>query len=198
MSAVESLDNLLLQNAAAKVSATMRNKSVIVICSILMSGCGLAQQARFRNDEADATTQQSIALAECNRLFPDKNQKPVKARIECLNNADLNYQYAMARSIGRSEIDIVSVMAAKRLVAAERYDNGLTTSAQYSAEVAEIGSAATSQILARKNNAMVAQAAVNQANAAEQQAAAARQQAITASIPRQITCNTYGTMTTCN
>ncbi len=69
-------------------------------------------------------------------------------------------------AVGSPNMDLDGLIAARILVAGERYDRGATSVAEYEAEKAEIISNVTSQAAARGNNQAIADAATQQAYAA--------------------------------
>lgn len=168
-----------------------------------LAGCGMAQQARVQQESSAATSIRDQQSAACESQFPDRRSKPATPRISCLNQAELTYHQAMARSVGNPYLDLIHLSHAQRLQVAQRYDKGEIDPAQYEVELAQIAADANNQISARMNNATIAASAQQQAAAASQQAAIARQQAITSAIqsaapPRPVSCTRFGNTVTCN
>lgn len=166
----------------------------------ILAGCGLAHEAALRDQSKVLEQRLKSEIAECERLHPDPYRKPVTERVRCKNAAVLRLYEAAQKLDGSGQVDLVQLANARRLVAAERFDRGLTTKAQYDTEIAEIDVAHRTEFLARENNATMSAAAQQQAAAASQQASIARQKAISDAFkpPRSVSCTTYGNITTCN
>jgi hypothetical protein len=126
--------------------------------------------------------------AECEKLYPNRTQKPVMPRIRCFNDAIMAYQLAHERSTGNPNLDLARAMTAQMLVVGERYDKGAITEAQFEADKANVHSEYVTKVARRQNEAAMV-------GAARTQAVAAQQQAIAASMP--VTCNRFGNTVTC-
>jgi hypothetical protein len=142
--------------------------------ALLCGGCAYAMRQQIES-QLDAD------LARCNQLHPDPYRRPIKPRIQCINEAQLK-----ARS-SDPNIDLWTALAAEYVVFAEQYDAGKMTKGQYSLAEGKTMSEYTSRALQRQNN-TVANAAFTQADGALAQAWAAN---------RPVTCNRIGNTTTC-
>ena len=139
----------------------------LTLVTLLLAGCGLAQQAQISQGAHDAQTKRDAAFAACREQFPNK----ATDRAKCVSAADLEYHFAMQRSVGHPGIDLIQLSHARQIALAEQYDAGKITKAEYNAKSAEIIAETNSLLQARLNNAAVASAAQQQAIAARQQAA---------------------------
>ena len=146
----------------------------VVGLGLLCGGCAYAMRQQIES-------QLNADLARCNQLHPDPYRRPIKPRIQCINEAQLK-----ART-GDPNIDLWTAMAAEYVVFAEQYDAGKMTKGQYSLAEGKTMSEYTSRALQRQNS-MVANAAITQADGALAQAWAAN---------RPVTCNRIGNTATC-
>lgn len=146
----------------------------VVGLALLCGGCAYAMRQQIES-------QLNADLARCNQLHPDPYRKPIRPRIQCINEAQLK-----ARS-GEPTIDLWNALAAEYIVFAEMYDAGKMTQGQYTLAESKAMSEYTSRALQRQNN-MVANAAITQADGALAQAWAAN---------RPVTCNRIGNIATC-
>ena len=142
--------------------------------ALLCGGCAYAMRQQIES-QLDAD------LARCNQLHPDPYRRPIKPRIQCINEAQLK-----ARS-SDPNIDLWTALAAEYVDFAEQYDAGKMTKGQYSLAEGKTMSEYTSRALQRQNN-TVANAAFAQADGALAQAWAAN---------RPVTCNRIGNTATC-
>ncbi len=158
-----------------------------------LAGCGLARQAQIKQASDAAKLQGDRDLAGCDRLYPDKYRKPVTPRVKCRTAAYDKVDAAINRSGANVQLDIGKKHTAQMLVAAERFDKGELSKAEYDLALANNNVASKSQLLQRENGA----AAV----AAQQQAAAAASQAAIQSATqprtRHTNCNTFGSTVNC-
>lgn len=177
----------------------IRGAPISVLLAIL-TGCGtnaVSQQALL----ADKTRAQ--AEADCHRRYPDPLAKPSLPRITCLNQVALAYHQSISPYVEAQYLDLVQLVTSQTVVAAERYDAGQMTGAEFQLEVARINTGYQSSVASRMQNQQMVSAAQTQANAAvyqsiaaQQQAAAAQRQANQSSLPT--TCIKTGNMVTCN
>jgi hypothetical protein len=155
---------------------------LVLATGVVVTGCGLAQQALMRQELEAHRKAHEAAEAECHRLYPDPNRKPATPKIKCL--ADVHLRFAT----NDPHIDLLRMMTSQMLVIGERYDTGKITVAQFEAEKAAAFSDYTTRVAQRQNGAAMAEAAQQQANAATWQAYSANR-------PR--TCNTWGNTVNC-
>jgi hypothetical protein len=146
-----------------------------------LAGCGLAQFAQMQQELDAAKLQLSRDWAECDRLYPNKARKPVTPRIKCQAAAKNKYYAAWKQATGNEASDIIihEKNMAQALLAAERFDKGEISVAEYNLE-------AETLTLQRANDAAAVQAAQTQA------AAASRPR-----LPRTTNCNTFGSTVNC-
>jgi hypothetical protein len=149
---------------------------------LLLAGCGLSPV-----DTLNGTIQSAQDM--CRTLYPDPYKKPVATRIRCLNNAVLDHATAMERATGNPlVVSQAKLAAAKLMVAAERFDNGVTTQAQFDEEKASANSEFNTAVVNYDNS---------------QAAIVATKQAATYTPPpaipqsRSVVCNGYGSTVTC-
>ena len=146
----------------------------VVGLGLFCGGCAYAMRQQIES-------QLNADLARCNQLHPDPYRRPIKPRIQCINEAQLK-----ART-GDPNIDLWTALAAEYVVFAEMYDAGKMTRGQYTLAESKAMSEYTSRALQRQSN-MVANAAITQADGALAQAWAAN---------RPVTCNRIGNTATC-
>lgn len=162
-----------------------------IVCAFLgvfIAGCAGAQ---IQQQAQLASQVRAAAQAKCDRIFPEKYKRPVSPRIECLNQADLEFADAHQASTGNNPFYAnTRVLLAKRSLAAQRYDAGKSTEAEYELEVATAATEFTKAVDDYQNNKAIVAAAQQQANAATSLA-------ITASLPKTQTCNVFGDTVTC-
>jgi len=152
-----------------------------------LAGCGLVRQAEIRQELEVAKLQMDRDLAECARLYPDR-KPPVTPKMKCQAAAMDKRNAAIERSIGNPQRDIriYEKQKAQVLLAAERFDKGEISEAEFDLELANSNVESETQRLQRTNDAAAVQAAQGQAAAAW---SAAR--------PRTTNCNTFGGSTHC-
>jgi len=167
-----------------------------------LAGCGLARQAEIKQAADQAQAQLGVGHVECERQYPDKYKRPVTPRVKCFNAANDRYNNAMARSVSNPVLDLHDAHHARRLVAAERYDKGELSQAEYELAMANSRTEATSQANDRNNKAAAVSAQQQAAAAQQSQAAIARGRAIQDAFnPRTQTtntnCNSVGNSVNC-
>jgi len=148
-------------------------------------------ESRLQQQALQAKQVYDAEAAQCDRDHPGGAVKPSVLRINCHYKAHIKFLK------GDRDADLLQALYTQSLVAAERYDSGKLTFAEFEAVKAKAIADYNTQRAQRQNSATVANAAAYQAAAAESQAHAARQQAINTTFPRARTCNTYGNTTTC-
>lgn len=167
----------------------MQRASSMLTIALMLSGCGLAMQAAEQQRFNEASGTLASEQAACERQYPDRLKKPVTPRVKCLMNAFRKFQsngpYA----------DLAMVAAAKTELAAEHYDSGRISTAEYEVAIAQARAEAASAGAQRNNSSVAANAAASQAYAAQQQATISTMQALTP--PRPVTCNRFGNSVTC-
>jgi len=146
----------------------------VVGLALVCGGCAYAMRQQIES-------QLNTDLARCNQLYPEPYRKPIKPRIQCINEAQLK-----ART-GDPNIDLWNALAADYVVFAEQYDSGKMTKGQYSLAESKAMSEYTSRALQRQSS-KVANSAATQADGALAQAWAAN---------RPVTCNRIGDTATC-
>lgn len=164
---------------------------------LALAGCGLTMQAK----QQQTVEIYRSAAEECDRIYPNQTKKPVTLRVICMNRA-LDRIAATAPR----DIDIIRLLQAERLVAAERYDKGLTTEAEYVATIARLDSNTTTAAGVRdrdQQQTIAAQTAASAAMMAQGAAtiAASRPTPVAPPppppMPRDVRCTTYGNVTNC-
>ncbi|MGO9460685.1 MAG: hypothetical protein ACLPWS_04030 [Rhodomicrobium sp.] len=144
--------------------------------SIALFGCGLARQAEMERSVEDAKKVMQAEIAECERLYPSKTQRPVTPRIRCMKDARTKLA-EVALGLGDKNYDQHMLVLAKLLVIAEQYDAGKLTEAQFELQKAQAIAEYNSVLAQRQNDNMIATAAM------------------VASMPK--TCTGYGNTVTC-
>lgn len=175
----------------------MRRKLIVVTTAVL-SGCGMNQNAQFHaiGNAANETRQQEFAA--CAAKFPPGVRGKSADNVRCTNAANAKFHRALP---GNTNIDLIDVANTQAVVAAEKYDSGLISKAEFDAEMAQIASR-TKQAFSDRD------AQASNTYAMQQQAAAARQQAAMGSIaagaaimappqPSNTSCTTFGDTVNC-
>lgn len=166
-----------------------RALAMLCIASLLAS-CGLVTHLARGQQLKQLETAYAAERADCEKRFPAK--KPAAPRVRCRNDALIKRNAAMEQLPGHVRIsDLARLASARYVLAAERYDAGRLSDAEYDLEVAAAENEYSTRWHDRVNG-------VTMATAAENQAAAARQQAIQSAIPKSVTCNRLGNTVTCN
>jgi hypothetical protein len=147
----------------------------VVGLALLCGGCAYAMRQQIES-------QLNADLARCNQLYPDPYRRPIKPRVQCINEAQLK-----ARSADPN-LDLWNALAAEYVVFAEQYDAGKMTKGQYGLAESKTMSEYTSRAFQRQSDTMAANAGVTQADGALAQAWAAN---------RPVTCNRIGNTATC-
>ncbi len=149
-----------------------------------LAGCGLSGQAQLQEAAREAVEAANLQmdrdLAECQRLYPDRYRKPVTPRMKCVGAARDKNLAVRDRLVGNATLDIFAKQKAQVLLAAQRFDKGEISEAEYKLE-------AENQRFHRK-------AVAAKVDAARQEAAASTSAAIQAATPprtRRTNCNTY-------
>lgn len=141
--------------------------------------------------EADAAAQRLAAeQADCRRTH--KPDKPVTPVVRCTLDADLRWHEAKARSVGHPNLGFVTMAHSQILAAADRYDAGKTSRAEFDAEAQRW----MLQINERVNADAVASMRANQAASTALISAGAAMMA-SPPPPQTIRCETFGNTTTC-
>jgi len=104
-------------------------KLTAFVASLLLTGCGLVAF-----EEAGSNLDEDLAI--CNRLYPNKRQKPTLPRIDCVVSARTHYFASLPPYYAKKYFDINRLTAAQMRVAAERFDKGISTEAEFEAEMA--------------------------------------------------------------
>ena len=173
--------------------------SLIVLFTL--AGCGLARQAQIRQEIDVASVQHARAEASCEQQFPSKTQKPVTPRLKCFKAADDARNGTIQRLKGNAHLDVIEAHYARALLAAERYDRGEISEAEYNVAVAESRASANGQLADRRNKTAAVAAQQQAAAAASQQAATAAGDSIRAATqvqrPTTTNCNTFGNTVNC-
>lgn len=165
--------------------------------ALLVGGCGIAHQAKMQALSDAAEKAHATAIAACDAQYPIRKRGSEVALRQCKGAA--NIKYALAQP-GTPNADLVRLANARSAEAAERYDSGKLTDAQYELELAAISSELVSGMDSRSNAKTMAEAAEGQANAAQQQAASQRAQDIEKAFapPKKTRCTTIGNTTNCS
>lgn len=187
----------------------MYKKAFTIAVSLALCGCGVARQYQEAEQAKQLKAQAEAAVADCNGKYPAGNPKIEVTRVQCLNSA-----FAILMPTLGADEDLAQVFMADRLVIAEQIQSGKLDLAEGSAQIAAKWSEVVSESQRRQTarQSVAAQQAV--ASAQQTQAFAASLAAINAAAPRpapapvimqqpstvrlQTSCNTFGTMTTCN
>jgi hypothetical protein len=103
----------------------------LVALALTLCGCGLARQQELQAQRAALNQQAQAAIQECDTKFPKGATPTAIARAQCLNDAT-----EITRPVWGGSADLVNVFMTSRLAAAERFQKGQITFAQYSEEVA--------------------------------------------------------------
>ena len=69
-------------------------------------------------------------VAECRRLYPDAEQRPVLPRVKCIGEATVKAARVNAQ-YGYKNIDLDELARAQMILLAERYDAGKMTTSEY-------------------------------------------------------------------
>jgi hypothetical protein len=104
-------------------------KAVVFVASLLLTGC-----ASVAFEEAGSNLDED--LAGCNQLYPNKRQKPTLPRIDCVVSARTHYFASLPPYYAKKYADINRLTAGRMRVAAERFDKGISTEAEFEAEIA--------------------------------------------------------------
>jgi hypothetical protein len=193
-------------------------KTVVIIAglAILLSGCGLVQQAeqRAQNEARAAKTKEAeqkdaAVLLECKEKRLSKEVKGWVGSVNCSNPRI----YEIWREAGDPYLDLLGVELAARLVGAENVDKGKVTEAELLLQLAELRSRLTEERRKRdfanadmrmRQSQVAAQesAARAQSSAAFMQGLAALQAANRPAPSNSVSCTTTGTYgmrtTNCN
>jgi hypothetical protein len=105
--------------------------TLLVVLALSLSGCGLARRQEMQAQKAALKEQSAAAVQECDAKFQKGAVPTAVARAQCLNDA-----MEIMRPLWGGSADLVSVFMTGRLAAAERFQKGQITFAQYSEEVA--------------------------------------------------------------
>jgi hypothetical protein len=166
----------------------MRVGFLMVLIGVALSGCGLAARQAAR-EEIQKTAQ--AERDECNRLYPDKHRRPVMPRVRCISSALLKewvgYDRVRLPAYEVAQLDLVRLMSSRVIVAAERYDNGRLTEAEYDAEVAAAVADYNSHLFQRQQMADQTSAAQSAASSAAI-AASNSSASVIAPMPRSPVC----------
>jgi hypothetical protein len=187
----------------------MYKKALIVAVSLALSGCGMARQFQQAEQTKELRAQAKAATDDCNAKFPLGNPKIEVARVQCLNSA-----FAILMPTFGPDQDLAQVFMADRLVIAEQIQSGKLDIAEGNAQIASKWSEVVSESQNRQMARQSVAAQQDVASAQRAQAFAASLAAINAATPRpapapmiiqqpstvrlQTSCNTFGTITTCN
>ncbi len=169
----------------------MRWLTVLIV--LMLAGCASSQ---IQKAQDAARLQLGRDWAECDSLYPDKNRKPVTPRIKCQAAANGKLAAAWKRATGNAPSDMVihEKNVAQALLAAERFDKGEISAAEYNLEIANSNLEAENQRFHRK-------AVAAKVDAARQEAAASTSAAIRAATqvrrPTTTNCNTFGSTVNC-
>lgn len=129
---------------------------------LVLSACAPNADMMAQQHAVDVQRVLKAELEACNWRYPSPDAKPAVPRVTCIGEAEVRFFEALKHR----DVDVARVLAAKRVAAAQRYDSGQITLADYALAVEEARSSATSQSMARQNSAVIAGAADRQANAA--------------------------------
>jgi len=172
--------------------------SLIVLFTL--AGCGLARQAQIRQEIDVANVQHASAKASCEQQFPSETQKPVTPGLKCFKAADDARNGTIQRLKGNAHLDVIEAHYARALLAAERYDRGEISEAEYRVAVAESKAGANGQLFDRRNRTSAVAAQQRAAAAASQQAATAAGDSIRDAFKPTTThtnCNAIGNSVNC-
>lgn len=176
----------------------------LMLCVIAAStsGCGIGPSY---NAGMSAQSAINSGLQECQQKYPKRQKGNAAAALRCSNGVYEQYAWVSAGNNG----DLVRLAGLKSVEAAERYDAGKITDAQFDLELATIDSQFKTEMANRTFQSASASAAQQQAAAAQRQAA--MQQMATgmaimnankppppAPLPTNTRCTTYGNTTNCN
>jgi hypothetical protein len=144
-------------------------RGFLVIVALLIGGCAAAERQKAFDD---AKLSYDRDVANCERQHPGPHKRPIVPRVQCFNEARLRF---LANDASYADLD--RALSARLLVAAEKYDAGRLTIAEYEAEKTGLIANYNSDIQRRRDSA----AMVNAARAA--------------SMP--VVCNKFGNTVTC-
>ena len=105
-----------------------------VAITIVCCGCGVQRQMEIEKEARAASDLREAEEVECGRKYPDRTTKPQVDRVRCFTDAEMKYaRYHMPTQ----HLSDYGHRTAKLIVAAERYDQGTTTAAQFELEKAQ-------------------------------------------------------------
>lgn len=139
---------------------------IVVLMVPFLASCGMAQQMQINAVADTAVETQRRALAECRAISPDPHKKPLTPRVKCFATAFNARTDTLLNTVGNPIADIEYAYSAQIVALAERYDRGGMTESQLDAEMSQLGVNSQNLYEARRNNAIAAHAAQQQADAA--------------------------------
>jgi len=157
----------------------MRWLTALIVCTL--AGCASAQHTQNMQELDAAKLQAERDRAECNRLHP---APPVTPGIKCQAAANYKYLAVKERLLGNAHRDIDEKHIAQALLAAERFDKGELSRAEYQLELANSNVEANTHTRQRVNDDIKVRAAILAATPPPQ-------------LPTTTNCNTIGGMTSC-
>jgi phage-related protein len=155
------------------------SRSVFLSVMLALAGCGVSHHFHRRGDtaiddhEPIVSKQNNAAIDQCEKLYPNSDQKPVSPRVKCFNEATLAY-YASFADIQRS--GSARIFANKMASIAKKYDEGQISESEFDVEKEEAITDLTNQIMRQPESA---------ANGNATQARARKQATL---LPKQMTC----------
>ena len=183
----------------------MRKYLIILPYTLFLASCSSTQT---QGDPEAVKAQYDGVKAQCHRQYNESDRRVAVARAKCIADADKAY------SILWRAPDIIYLMNAERIVAAEEWQSGKISKSEYDRQMAQIYSKAVSNDTGRLNSNIAAEAQSQSANASSAAAGAMlmnnmqQQNYYNQRLLNQSTqmyrnptintsCNTFGNMTNC-
>lgn len=151
----------------------MRPVILLGLLTVSISGCGGSQTLRddpIARARADASAAMMSGLAACKQKFPQRKKGEATAQMRCESEAKQDY----ASQVGHG--DLIKVASTRSIEAAERYDAGKISDAQFDVELASIEADLNTGSKTRMAQETLVGAAQQQADSAREQSEAIRRQ----------------------
>ena len=106
----------------------------ISMCLFILSACApvTLPSPELRADTAAL----EAAYTRCSQAFPDAKKRPTKPLFECRSRAARDNPAGIAAYFGPQNVDLVDVGSMRSIVAAEKYDDGKISRAEFDLELA--------------------------------------------------------------
>ncbi len=165
--------------------------SMTIVLALMLSGCALIQQQRYKAAQAKL----EAATLECRAKRLAGELKSFVESAQCSNPQMI----AAFREVDYPHMDLINLVAASRLVGAEKVDKGELTEAEFQLQLAELQTRIVSEEQRRNLAAANARSQAQSARAADTAATGVLLQGLKAlRPPPTVTCTTFGNITTCN